>query len=60
MQDRYRIVFEKLSEALHESGEKSAVAIRVEATPSEYDELAELREVILEVAEPPVSLYTTT
>lgn len=60
MQNRYRVVFEKLSEALHEGGEKSAATIRVEATLSEYDELAELREVILEIAEPPVNSYTTT
>jgi hypothetical protein len=57
-QETFTIVFQKLSEALAEEGE-SQVHSTVEASRAEIDEIDELRRMVLEVAEPEPSSYTT-
>jgi hypothetical protein len=57
MNDRYRIVFEKLSDAL--SGEQLESA-QVGHLESELEEIAELRRLVCEVSESEPVSYTTT
>ena len=57
--DAYRVVFKKLREA--EVDPQGAEAI--DCTPDRYterEEIAELRRLVLEIAEPEVTYHTTT
>lgn len=54
---RYEIVFEKLAQA---ASEEAGEAQDYRAILREVDEVAELKRVILDVAEPAEQSYTTT
>ena len=59
-ENRFQVVFDKLGEVSSESQEaKKAEPQRAELQKAN-DEIAELRRAVLEISEPPVSLFTTT
>ena len=59
--DRFRIVFDRLEEATGTHVvEGQPVAVTLDADVLENEEIAELRRITLELAEPEPTVYTTT
>ncbi len=56
----FQIVFDKLSEVRPEQWEPTQSKAEIQALREASEEIAELRRELLEIAEPPVSLFTTT
>jgi hypothetical protein len=59
-ESRFQIVFAKLSEVRPEQWEPAQSEAEVQALRKASEEIAELRRELLEITEPPVSLFTTT
>jgi hypothetical protein len=59
-ESRFRIVFDKLSEVRPEQWQPPQSETEVQALREASAEIAELRRELLEITEPPVSLFTTT
>ena len=59
-QNRFQIVFDKLSEVKPEHWQPTQSEAEVQALQQASEEIAELRRELLEITEPPVSLFTTT
>lgn len=57
---RFKIVFEKLSEATSALANDARSTADREATVSELDEIAALRKIVLETVVPEPKSYTTT
>lgn len=59
MDDRFKIIFEKLAEAAEEEHEGER-AYTSDEMREEIDEIAELRRLVLETTDPDQKSYTTT
>jgi len=59
-EDRFRIVFEKLSELTSEQTLSKESSSESEQMRAEIDEIAELRRLVLEITEPKATSYTST
>jgi hypothetical protein len=59
-QDRFKIVFEKLTEARERGAVSEAEVAETEQLRAESEEIAELRRLVLEITEPAPKSYTTT
>lgn len=57
-ESRFRIIFEKLAEA--EEAKEAPTPVTVWIAPAEYDEIAELRRLSLEISEPEPRSYTVS
>jgi len=60
MTDRFKIVFDRLAEAVAADRETQAGPVTSEDSVRESDEIAELRRMVLELTEPEPTTYTTT
>lgn len=58
--NQFRIVFEKLREAVVEEMERDASSEDLEAIARETEAIAELKRIVLETSEVPPKSYTTT
>ncbi len=59
-ESRFRVVFDNMAEITPERWETAQSKAEVQALRRANDEIAELRRAVLEIIEPPVSLFTTT
>ncbi len=59
-ENRFQIVFDKLSEVAAEQRPAEGSETQNKVFREASDEIAELRRAVLEIIEPPVSLFTTT
>ena len=59
-ENRFQVVFDNLYEALSESQDGNKAEPQRAELRKVSEEIAELRRAVLEISEPPVSLFTTT
>jgi hypothetical protein len=59
-ESRFQVVFDRLSEVRPEQWEPAQSEVEIQALRRANEEIAELRRELLEISEPPVSLFTTT